>query len=474
MSNNIDMKNQHYKSYIIFSIVFFLFLFSFSAYNLSQKHKNGVEKGLAYFNRIKNSITTLYLSNNDFSSPAFRRSISNFFDSNRFFQSLVIYDHNGQVEYLYIRNPRIFAESPILTNDFATKPKYKFNKFFFNLYTSSIIVPVGGGANNLNIEVVYNIITYSEISNLIKILMTCLLIYIILTTSFLLFVPYKKTILKSENINLKEKKEPAIKSESQTTKVQTPEPETQTPEVQTLEEVQPHEVQTLKPETQQQAVDSNNTAIKYTPLINEINKSINTLNSAAESSKNNSSHTNISKEHDKIASKSIKAADKSIRVDENTGLASIEDFSPKLDYELDRAAANDTDLSLLILSFVSEDNNRITVFYNNLSLVLRNFFMPQTSFKISQSKLAVIIPDKTIEESIKKADEFIGRLKNISAIENIYAGISSRNSRIISAERLIKEAEGAVSKAISGPDQIIAFKSDPEKFREMLLKQNSI
>ena len=442
------MKNRYYTIYIVFSIAFFLFLFSFSAYNLTQKHKDGTEKGLAYFNRIKNSITTSYLSNNDFSSSAFRRSISNFFDSNKSFQSLAIYDNNGKMEYFYIRNPYILAENPVFTNDFMAKPKYKFNSFFFNLFSSSIIIP---GSNNLNIEAVYNIINYNEISNYIKILIICMLAYIILTASFLLFVPYGNINLNSTKTDLKEKKDSVATSS-----------ETQTPESQATD-------------------NSDIIAIKYTPLINEINKSINNSNKEKSSNtvtetinnsgaaKNNPIHTNIP-ELDTI----IDTLSPIVKVDESTGLASIDDFNPKLSYELDKATANDTDLSVLMLAFISEDNERITVFFNNLPLLLRNFSMPQMAFKVSRSKLSIIMPEKTIEESIKKADEFIGRLKNISTIENIYAGISSRNSRIISAERLIKEADGAIAKAISGPDHIVAFKSDPEKFREMLTKQHSV
>ena len=440
------MKNRYYTIYIVFSIAFFLFLFSFSAYNLTQKHKDGTEKGLAYFNRIKNSITTSYLSNNDFSSSAFRRSISNFFDSNKSFQSLTIYDNNGRVEYFYIRNPHILAEKPVFTNDFMAKPKYKFNKFFFNLFSSSIIIP---GSNNLSIEAVYNIISYNEILNFIKILIICLLVYIILTASFLLFVPYGKTNSKSTKTDLKEKKD----SVTATSEAKMPESHT---------------------------ADSNDVAIKYTPLINEINKSINnnnkekSQNTVTEETKHSETAsnpiTNIPKEPDTV----IATLNPIIKINENTGLASIDDFSPKLSYELDKATANDTDLSLLMLSFTSDDNDKITVFFNNLPLLLRNFSMHQMAFKISNNKLAIIMPEKTIEESIKKADEFIERLKNISTIEKIYAGISSRNSRIISADRLIKEANGAIVKAVSGPDYIVAFKSDPEKFREMLIKQHSI
>ncbi|MCL2293695.1 MAG: hypothetical protein FWC36_02355 [Spirochaetes bacterium] len=423
MSNNINMKKHYYTIYIILSIVFFLFLFSFSLYNLTQKYKYGIENGQLSFNRIKNNITTLYLSNNDFSSPVFKNSINNFFNSNLSLQSIVIYDNDGKVEFLHIKNPLILAKKPIATNDFITRPEYKFNNFIFNLYSSSIIIP---GNRNLSIEAVYKVVEPSEILDIIKIAIISLLAYITLTASFLLFVPFgsgrKNFEGKQGNITI-------------------------------------------------QTEDNNNTAIKYTPLIKEINKSINdNINkeeppiSISENIPEIPSDINIVEPLDTIT-------DSAVIIDQKTGLADIEHLSSKLSYELDKAISNDTDLSFALLSLMSGDKDKITVFYDNLPLLLRTFFIPQMSFRFSENKLAIIMPDKTIEESVQKIDEFVVRLKNISAIENIYAGISSRNIRIISAERLIKETESAISKATSGPDHIVAFKSDPEKYREMIAKQ---
>ena len=436
LGNNIDMKNRYYTNYIVLSILFFLFLFSFSVYNLSQKHKQGTEKAILSFNRIKNSITTLYLSGNDFSSPPFKSSINDFFTSDRSLQSLVIYGNNGKIEYLNIKNPLILSRKPVFTDDFITKPEYKFNKFLFNFYTSSIIIP---GNNNLIIETVYEVLGYDEISDLIKIAIIALLIYIILTSSFLLFVPYKKKKSKPENrCNEEEKNETVIKPEA-------------------------------LPEPLPQVENNTNTTINYTHLTKEINGPVKTV---IENTPPTFIPINIPLEEEPAPTTDDSIL---IKVDQKTGLANSEYFSPKLNNELNKAASNDIDLSLLILLVSSDDSYKIKVFYDNLSLLLRKFFMPQMSFSLSdKNKIAIIIPDKSVEESISKTDEFIGRLKNISGIENIYAGISSRNSRIISAERLIKEAEGALSKAVSGTEHVVAFKSDPEKYREMIAKQNPI
>jgi len=50
--------------------------------------------------------------------------------------------------------------------------------------------------------------------------------------------------------------------------------------------------------------------------------------------------------------------------------------------------------------------------------------------------------------------------------------MSSRSGRLLNAERLILEADEALKKArTEEKSPIIAFKSDPEKYREFISKQ---
>jgi hypothetical protein len=51
-----------------------------------------------------------------------------------------------------------------------------------------------------------------------------------------------------------------------------------------------------------------------------------------------------------------------------------------------------------------------------------------------------------------------------------YAGLASRNGRLIDAERLLREARSSLEKT-NGEKNIVAFRSDPEKFRQYLKEQ---
>ncbi len=83
------------------------------------------------------------------------------------------------------------------------------------------------------------------------------------------------------------------------------------------------------------------------------------------------------------------------------------------------------------------------------------------------------MPDKELEEGITEINAFIARLEELYDIDNIKAGLSSRNSRIISPSILIKEASGALKKAFSEPDRkLIAFRSDPDKYRNYISSHN--
>jgi hypothetical protein len=91
--------------------------------------------------------------------------------------------------------------------------------------------------------------------------------------------------------------------------------------------------------------------------------------------------------------------------------------------------------------------------------------------------LALILSGKGLEEAFARAREFhnliITELPELFPHANdLRIGISSRNSRLIRATRLLLEASRALDKANLEPQSpIVAFKSDPEKYKAFV--QNS-
>jgi len=412
MSDNIDMKNRYYANYIILSIVFFLILSAVTIFSINQKYKSGNEKGVTYFNKIKSNITTLYLSQEDFTSPLFKKNVNNIFSSDNSLQSIIISDNTGRIEYLYIKNQNIIAGKPVYTPDFITRPVYDFSSLFFKLISESVILP---GNNSFNIEIVYRVIDFSALAYIIKINIICILLYIIITVFSLLFIPVSK-----KSVDTTEKKSAEEDKVEDKTVIKRQEVVKMTAESQPIDDAMPAENDMPQP---------------VLPLENISSEKIQTV--------------------------------------KETGLSWYDYFGSKLSSELDKAASFDTDITLLIVNFKCSEKSKTEKLYAELPVLLQSFFMPESSFEYGKNSFAVIIPDSSLEESLPKINAFIVRLKHSSDIEDIFAGISSRNSRIISSNRLVSEAEGALSKAVSeSGSPVIAFRSDPEKFREMISNQH--
>lgn len=418
------MKNKYYSNYIILSNVFFIVLIIFSIFLINRKYNDGRENGSRYLNKIKSEITTLYLSGEEFSSSAFKNTINRFFSADRALQSIVI-SSNEKIEYLYIKNTGILNKKPVFTPEFITKPEYSFNRILYNLFTATVIIP---GSNNINIETVYNTLEFYDIAYLIKIIILVLLFYVIITIFFLLFMPEKEKAAISVKIaGNNQDEEAAGPAEEEDISVKAP----------AAAEIKHNSV------SEKQAAPS--PASPYQPV---------TVMEAD-------------------PPEEILEINEDMQISEKTGLAWFEYFNSKLSYELDKAASFDTDLTLFILSWISSEKTGINILYQNLPELLRSFFMPDMAFEYDSNSIAVINPGTDLEECLPKINAFVVRLKHVSEIEEIFAGVSSRNGRLISGKRLVKEAEGALAKAVSeSGTPVIAFRSDPEKYRKMLSDNN--
>jgi hypothetical protein len=105
-------------------------------------------------------------------------------------------------------------------------------------------------------------------------------------------------------------------------------------------------------------------------------------------------------------------------------------------------------------------------------------------FGKGENGIAVIVPNIDLDQGISKSEQFssrfISKLRELSASQSgtpgieLCIGLSSRSGRLIEAERLILEAQRALEKAMADPvSHIVAFKSDPEKYREFIKANRS-
>ena len=152
--------------------------------------------------------------------------------------------------------------------------------------------------------------------------------------------------------------------------------------------------------------------------------------------------------------------------------------STRLDSELRRCSANEQDLVYLAMEFkelnISDEN-----FYLNFANDAVAFFtMRDMIFEKGKSGIAVILPNADLETAFAKANEFHTRCLSkyrgvFKSKTDLCTGLSSRSGRLIDAQRLIFEANEALEKALLDPvSHIIAFKSDPEKYRAFIASKN--
>jgi hypothetical protein len=149
----------------------------------------------------------------------------------------------------------------------------------------------------------------------------------------------------------------------------------------------------------------------------------------------------------------------------------------RLESELLRCASFGQDLTFIAAeikracfqgeSFYKQFAEEAVCFFNQRDLV----------FERGERGIAVIYPNIDLESAFAKYGEFHLRVTEkysdiFKSKNDICAGLSSRSGRIIDAKRLMFEADEALGRALEDPvSHIVAFKSDPDKYRAFLRKR---
>jgi hypothetical protein len=148
----------------------------------------------------------------------------------------------------------------------------------------------------------------------------------------------------------------------------------------------------------------------------------------------------------------------------------------RLASEIHRCAASEQDLVVLLFE-CGKDLAWNEELYKKLAEEAVHFFnLKDLTFEKGSRGISVIIPNVNLDHGIVKAEEFHARvLKNLSGFSSktdLRIGLSSRSGRLIDANRLFFEAASALEKAKDG-QPIVAFKSNPEKYRDFIRKSQS-
>ncbi|MDR2181196.1 MAG: hypothetical protein LBN92_00790 [Treponema sp.] len=146
----------------------------------------------------------------------------------------------------------------------------------------------------------------------------------------------------------------------------------------------------------------------------------------------------------------------------------------RLASELHRCAASEQDLVVFLMECGAGVNCDGALYKKLAGESIQFFNMKDLSFERGERGFTVILPNTGLDLGISRAEEFHARVlsscgDSIHARGDFSVGLSSRSGRLIDGDRLLFEASNALQKAMNeqGPP-IVAFRSDPEKYREFI------
>jgi len=148
----------------------------------------------------------------------------------------------------------------------------------------------------------------------------------------------------------------------------------------------------------------------------------------------------------------------------------------RLESELHRCASSEQDLALIVMEFRNAVDDAL---FRSFAAEAEAFFMSKDLlFEKGKQGITVINPEIDLAAGIANSWEFhnivMGKFPGVVKSKSDFCvGLSSRSGRLVTAERLMFEAGEALQRAKTDPDcPIIAFKSDPDKYRAFIASQN--
>jgi hypothetical protein len=146
----------------------------------------------------------------------------------------------------------------------------------------------------------------------------------------------------------------------------------------------------------------------------------------------------------------------------------------RLESELHRSAATEQDLILIVMVFKEPEQLSEEQFRCFAEEAVLYFEHRDLIFEYGDQGLWVIHPNYSLEQGLTASEEFHRRIlaklpRPEGARVDLRFGVSSRSGRLINAERIMMEAGEALKRAIDDADShVVAFKSDPEKYRQYI------
>lgn len=150
----------------------------------------------------------------------------------------------------------------------------------------------------------------------------------------------------------------------------------------------------------------------------------------------------------------------------------IENLEAKCEEALVKAAENGSDLAVLIIKVNSSENE---ISLEQIENIFDSDFAQNVLVFSDESNLfTVLLENTSLDDAMTVAKEIFEDFseKLADAGQKVTIGLSSKNGRTVSSERLLTEAREAQKHAATEPDSpIIAFRASPEKYNDYILNK---
>jgi len=135
----------------------------------------------------------------------------------------------------------------------------------------------------------------------------------------------------------------------------------------------------------------------------------------------------------------------------------------RLDFELNRASAQNQDLALVLLT-VKEGSVAPAAW----GRAVREAF-PSIDLDFEhEGGAAVVLPGRTLEQALQSARAFVETADQTLGGAVVHAGVASRAGRLLSSATLLGEAASAKRRSLAGTVRVLGLKADPDRYREHL------
>lgn len=150
----------------------------------------------------------------------------------------------------------------------------------------------------------------------------------------------------------------------------------------------------------------------------------------------------------------------------------IENLEAKCEEALVKAAENGSDLAVLIIKVNSSENE---ISREQIESIFDSDFAQNALVFSDESNLFTVLLENTgLDDAMTVAKEIFEDFseKLADAGQKVTIGLSSKNGRTVSSERLLTEAREAQKHTATEPDSpIIAFRASPEKYNDYILNK---